>query len=56
MTPQDCCKIEIDRAFTLVLELARDNVTSYLDSAQQFREETRAIDLVTAYHLLKLKG
>lgn len=41
----------LDRAFKIVLELARDNQIDYLDSPGEHRLQGQALDMVTAYHL-----
>lgn len=46
----------LDQAFKIILELARENQVDYLEDRAQFREQGQALDLVTAYHLLRIKG
>lgn len=47
--------MSLDRAFEILLELARENQVDYPEDRALFREQGQALDLVTAYHLLRIK-
>ena len=55
-TPQDCCNIEMSRAFEIVLELVRGELDQSDDAGFPMQVNRQALDLVTAYWLIKVKG
>lgn len=48
--------MEMARAFEIVLELARDNQIDASELPEQNAEQGAALDIVTAFYLLKVKG
>ncbi len=49
-------EMTLDRAFEIIIGLARENQVEYLEDRALFREQGRALDLVTAYHLVRVKA